>query len=356
MKNFITYTLLITFFLCPAFSFAKDGDNSLLNSAKKMTSPKESPLIPHIDTEAKKEKTKKTNETKADFPIYPNEELPKVSSIPNGKSKKSLTDEIEEAEEEEKQKIENEVDNLIKDTWVEKLGDSIANIGNKNEESIDNEEEASLETLTLTDDEEKRSNASVFDISGVMLRMTLSQAEAALLKRGYKLRSQHFEIPNFIKWRYEEKCRDTGVVGYERLNSCVVKAAKEGNYQFVESARFSKDDSKEEITIWLTSNFTRNKVYKIAYETGITGINRGSSAKIAYLRSIKVYEFWRRINQKYGSPDNKDDVLWGLGENKPYMKASTGHLLLEDPMLRELDYTRMSREDQRFMNTNLYNF
>ena len=30
--------------------------------------------------------------------------------------------------------------------------------------------------------------------------------------------------------------------------------------------------------------------------------------------------------------------------------------MLEDPMLRELDYTRMSREDAKFMNTNLYNF
>ena len=38
------------------------------------------------------------------------------------------------------------------------------------------------------------------------------------------------------------------------------------------------------------------------------------------------------------------------------MKAATGFLLLEDPMLKELDYTRMSREDQKYMNTNLYNF
>ena len=56
------------------------------------------------------------------------------------------------------------------------------------------------------------------------------------------------------------------------------------------------------------------------------------------------------------TPDNKDEVLWGLGGNKPYLKAASGVLLLEDPMLRELDYTRMSREDQRFINTDLYNF
>ena len=66
--------------------------------------------------------------------------------------------------------------------------------------------------------------------------------------------------------------------------------------------------------------------------------------------------FGKKINQKYGVPDNKQDVIWGLGGNKPYMKAITGSLLLEDTMLRELDYTRMSREDQRFMNTDIYTF
>ena len=82
----------------------------------------------------------------------------------------------------------------------------------------------------------------------------------------------------------------------------------------------------------------------------------GNSPKAVYLRNIKIYDFWKKINQKYGKPDNKNDVTWGMGGNKPYLKAKTGWLLLEDPMFRELDYTRMSREDQRYMNTDLYSF
>ncbi len=202
----------------------------------------------------------------------------------------------------------------------------------------------------------RRSNASVFDISGLMLRMNLPQAEATMAKRGFKRISQKFEIPNFIKWRYEEQCRNAGVVGYERLASCVVKAAKENKHQYVESERFVKYDTQEEISINLTSNFTNNKIYKIVYQSMSTRTMRGSSQKIQYLRDIKIYDFWRKINQKYGVPDNKEDVIWGMGGNKPYMKASTGFLLLEDPMLKELDFTRMSREDQKYMNTNLYNF
>ena len=248
-------------------------------------------------------------------------------------------------------------------TWVEKLTTTGFGAG---EGSVDAKAPPSppgsgssgtLESMVQNSKtQNQRSNASVFDISGVMLRMTRPQAEAAMLKRGFKMVSQKFEIPNFIRWRYEEQCRNAGVVGYERLASCVVTAAKEHNHQFVQSEKFIKYDTKEEITITYTSNFTNNKVYRVVYRSNINQKYRGGSQKNQYLRDIQIYDFWRRINQKYGVPDNKEDVIWGMGGNKPFMRASTGSLFLEDPMLRELDYTRMSREDQRFINTSTYNF
>ena len=128
----------------------------------------------------------------------------------------------------------------------------------------------------------RRSNASVFDISGIMLRMNLPQAEATMAKRGFKKVSQKFEIPNFIKWRFEEQCRNAGVVGYERLASCVVKAAKENNHQYVESEKFVKYDTQEEISISLTSNFTNNKIYKIVYKSMSARKIQGSSQKVQY--------------------------------------------------------------------------
>lgn len=365
MKKFLIYSVVISAFLIGTALAAGDIDNMLFGPAKKITaSPKNNPLIPHLSTAeqdgtaapqkapANKNETNQPDEEQ-------NEPLPQIGAVPQKEQKKakSLTDEIKEVEEDIKEKK----DSVFKDTWVEKLGNTISKEASSSkskeaDKSGKGDEDDSLESLTRGSRKNGRSNASVFDISGVMLRMTLNQAEAALLKRGYKKTSQKFEIPNFIKWRYEEECRNSGVVGYERLNNCVVKAAKETNHQYVESSKFIKYDSQEEVNIWLTSNFTNNKIYKITYSTGITKINQGSGQKTQYLRNIKTYEFWRRINQKYGTPDNKTEVLWGLGGNKPYMKASTGKLMLEDPMLRELDYTRMSREDARFMNTGLYNF
>ncbi len=242
------------------------------------------------------------------------------------------------------------------ETWVGKLAKTAPEKISEIKSSVTSEsDEGLLELVEGAKRTTGRSNASVFDISGVMLRMSLAQAEKAMMVRGFKLISQKMEIPNFIKWRNEEKCRGNGVVGYERLANCVVQYAKKQNHQYVVSAVFSKFSTKEEIEIKLTSNFTGNKIYKITYKS-MSGKVTGSGLKAAYLRNIKVYDFWKKVNQKYGSPDDKTNVIWSLGMNKPYLKASTGFLLLEDPMLRELDYTRMSREDQRFMNTDLYSF
>ncbi len=201
----------------------------------------------------------------------------------------------------------------------------------------------------------RRSNASVFDVAGVMLRMSYTQAEAELTKRGYKKVTQKMDVPNFIRWRNEEKCRGQHVVGYERLENCIIKLAQKENQYYISSATFNKFDTKETIEIFLSSMFTNNKIYKVTYTTEAAAIT-GNSTKAIYLRNLKVYDFWKKINQKYGTPDDKDDAIWGLGEGRPYLKASTGYLRLEDPMLQALDVNRMSREDQKYIHTDNYTF
>jgi len=201
----------------------------------------------------------------------------------------------------------------------------------------------------------QRSNASVFDVAGVMLRMSFKQAETELLKRGYKKITQKMDVPNFIRWRNEEKCRNQGVVGYERLESCIIKLAQKDNHYYISQASFNKFDTKETVEIFLSSTFTNNKVYKVTYQTEAAGV-KGNGTKAVYLRNLKVYDFWKKINQKYGNPDDEEDAIWGLGDNRPYLKASTGYLRLEDPLLQALDVNRMSREDQKFIHTDNYTF
>ena len=292
-----------------------------------------------IDTiiESPKEKViveiDEANQEPVDKPV-----IPEVGVIDSKEEIKALSDDDSVTLEDMKKGFSSKsFDGLIPDL---SSGDDLKNLLEDKKDSVEGFE---------------KSNAAVFDISGIMLRMNIFQVEEILKKLGYKKVMQKMEIPNFIKWRNEEKCRNNGVVGYERLAACVVKLSKAEDQQYIEAAKYQRFETKEEIMINLTSNFTKNKIYKITYKSMIPAIT-GNSNKSQYLRNIKIHEFWRRINQKYGAPDNKQTVSWGLGGNKPYMKASTGFLMLEDPMLKELDYTRMSREDQKYMKTDLYSF
>lgn len=276
---------------------------------------------------------------------YSEDEITKKQNV----SEQGLTDVIKNDEQAQKPRIPL----LDKDkTWVGKL---------MNQQKSDvAQDEATLETMVesaknMSKNASNRSNVSVYDISGVMLRMGLKQVDSTMKNRGFKKVMEKYQIPNFIKWRNEEFCRNSGVVGYERIEACIAQKAKKDKHQYVQETKYIKYDTKEEISVFFTSNFTDNKVCKIIYKSQAANI-AGNSPKSVYLRNIKIYDFWKKINQKYGSPDDKENVTWGLGENKPFMKASTGYLMMEDPMLKELDYTRMSREDQRYMNTDLYSF
>lgn len=243
----------------------------------------------------------------------------------------------------------------VEGTWVDKLATANPLEILNAEKNNGSELEKLVNDARQDNKQGRKSNASVFDISGVMLRMSLPQVDDTMKNRGFQKIMQKHQIPNFIKWRNEEYCRSSGVIGYERTQACVVQKAKKDSHEYVQTAKYAKYDTKEEIEVTFTSNFTENKVYKIEYTSMASSIT-GNSQKAVYLRNIKIYDFWKKINQKYGKPDDKEAVTWGMGGNKPYLKAKTGWLLLEDPMLRELDYTRMSREDQRYLNTDLYSF
>jgi len=269
----------------------------------------------------------------------------------------------------------NKNDNLIEGTWIEKLGelspskllnieDEDKNTTTKKESEVDDEKNATTEEDADIDDMMKvsrqnakntRSNAAVFDIAGVMLRMNVQQTEEVLSNRGFKKINARYQVPNFIKWRNEEICRNSGVVGYERLQACMLKKAKKDGFEYIEYLKFAKFETKEEIEVYFSSNFTDNKVYKIYYTSNIVSIN-GNSPKAVYLRNLKIYDFWRKISRKYGNPDDKNRVVWGLGGNKPYLKAKTGKLKLEDPMFIETDYDKMAQADQRFISSDFYNF
>lgn len=201
----------------------------------------------------------------------------------------------------------------------------------------------------------RKSNAANFDISGVKLRMSPKEVEDTLLKQGYRKITETLDVPNFIKWRSEELCRQHGVIGFERLNACATMVAKENGFQFVDRQVYNRYITRESIEVYFTSTFTDNLAFSIRYKSSVP-FSDSKASKNVYLNNIKVFDFWRRIDLKYGAPDNESEVKWGLGGKKPYLKAGTGRLELTDPLLKDLDSARMLNEDTRFANTQYYTF
>lgn len=201
----------------------------------------------------------------------------------------------------------------------------------------------------------QRSNAANFDISKVRLRMKPEQVAKILAKQGFKRITQTYAIPNFIRWRSEELCRIHGIIGFERLNACAVGVAKENGYQYINKEVYNRYSTKESLTVHYTSTFTDNVAHYIFYKSYLPMSESRASNRV-YINNLKIYDFWRRINYKYGEPDNKTEIKWGLGGKKPYLKATTGTLELAYPLLKTLDSKRMFNEDTRLSNIEYYNF
>ena len=200
-----------------------------------------------------------------------------------------------------------------------------------------------------------RANAANFDISYVRLRMNPAEVERILSKQGYRRIIQEMEVPNFIKWRSEELCRLHGIIGFERLNSCAIEVAKNNGYQFIKREVYNRYNTKESIDVYYTSTFTDNLSHHIYYKSNVP-LSDSKVSKNVYINNLKIFDFWRRVSLKYGEPDNKSEIKWGLGGKKPYLKATTGTLELSDPLLQSLDVTRMFNEDTRLANTEYYTF
>ncbi|MBQ8751437.1 MAG: hypothetical protein IJZ30_07370 [Alphaproteobacteria bacterium] len=278
----------------------------------------------------------------------------KESSIEQTDSNISFTDIITGKADEKKAQKQNEidVDASANESWLkgyfkygkEKFLEKL--------DTVKDEKDAEKTDLVTV---EPKSNAAFFDISNVKLRMSPKEVEEILKKQGYRKISENLEIPNFIEWRSEELCRINGIVGFERLNACATRIAQSNGHQFIEKQLYNRYTTKESIEVTYTSSFTDNLSYRIFYKSSIP-FSDSKSSKNIYINNVKVFDFWKRVDLKYGKPDNTTEIKWGMGGKKPYLQAKTGQLELVDPLLVSLDSTRMFNEDSRLANTEYYTF
>jgi len=263
--------------------------------------------------------------------------------------KKSLSDNLAQDVADDHPKKEEKDEN---ESWLKSLiTKGTSEIFKTQDERAAIAEQKRLEEIIM----KRKSNAANFDISGVRLRMPPQEVKKTLNSMGYKLISQESRVPNFIKWRSEELCRINGIVGFERLAACSANIAKANGFEYIAHEVYNRYATRESIEVSYTSTFTDNLSHHIIYKSEVP-ISSSKASQNVYINNLKIYDFWRRIDLRYGQPDNASEIKWGLGGKKPYLQASTGRLELVDPILKDLDISRMLNEDSRFTSVEYYTF
>lgn len=266
--------------------------------------------------------------------------------------KKSFSDNLIQEKKSDKVADTKKDDPKNRETWLESLiSKGTGDLFKSQDKKTQQVEKKRIEKVL----QKKRSNVAHFDISGVRLRMSPDEVEKIMLENGYHRVAQEERIPNFIKWRSEELCRIHGVIGFERLTACTKEVARANGFNYIAREVYNRQATRENIEILYTSTFTDNLSRYISYKSHIPFSSSKASQNV-YINNVKIYDFWRRIDLRYGQPDNITEIKWGLGGKKPYLKATTGHLELVDPLLQDLDMSRMLNEDSRLANTPYYTF
>ncbi len=185
-------------------------------------------------------------------------------------------------------------------------------------------------------------NAGLFNVANVMLKMNVEQVVSTLKTAGFVQTIVNKDIPNFVKWKNEVKCQSFGEVVYEKLAYCIREVAKRDGHEYIESIVFNKYSTKERLEVFFTSNFTRNRVYKIEYKAG-GDPSLGNTQKDRYLKDVWMRNFYTRVYKKYGNPDDMERYTWSSGENKPFLKVGPGYIVLADPGFLSMDSALMAR-------------
>ena len=174
-----------------------------------------------------------------------------------------------------------------------------------------------------------------FDIAGIMLGMSFDDVETLFFKtKGlYAPREKDSIIYSIQKeWKYnlDYECRQQGIVIPAELDQCIKSLAKNRGLLYASELHLVRENTGETIVVYLTSNASDNKVWRVVYNNDVNEIE-GSHEKFSDQHEKKILAFWQGVLDKYGVPNSGTDK-WISTNNSydPMMTAYYGSLDLVD--------------------------
>lgn len=178
-------------------------------------------------------------------------------------------------------------------------------------------------------------NVGTFDIAGIMLGMSFDDIQTLFYKsKGlYAPRQKNSIIYTIHKdWKYnlDYECRQQNIVAPSELEKCINSLARNRGLLYASEVHLLRENTGETIVVYLTSNATDNRVWRVMYNNDVNEIE-GANEKFANQREKKILAFWQNVLDKYGEPNSGSDK-WISSTNAydPMMTAYYGSLDLTD--------------------------
>lgn len=174
-----------------------------------------------------------------------------------------------------------------------------------------------------------------FDIAGIMLGMSFDDVyELFFRNKGlYVPREKNSIVYSLDKeWKYnlDYECRQQGTVIPTELEKCINSLAKSRGLIYASEIHLERKNTGETIVVYLTSNATDNRVWRILYNNDVNDVE-GAHEKFQHQWENKVLAFWQNVLEKYGEPNSGNDTwLSTTNSYDPKMKAYYGALDLYD--------------------------
>ncbi|MBQ7056259.1 MAG: hypothetical protein IJN91_05010 [Alphaproteobacteria bacterium] len=174
-----------------------------------------------------------------------------------------------------------------------------------------------------------------FDIAGIMLGMSFDDVYELFFKsKGLytprKKNSIIYTINNEWKYNLDYECRQQGTFVPAELEKCINTLAQNRGLLYASEIHLERENTGETIVVYLTSNATDNRVWRVLYNNDVNDIE-GANEKFQRQWENKVLFFWQNVLDKYGAPNSGNDK-WISSTNSydPMMTAYYGALDLQD--------------------------
>ncbi len=237
---------------------------------------------------------------------------------------------------------------------------SLPSLGNRRRKS-DGEEHLSIFERRRRRAGNYQTDASNFDIAGVMLRMSPEEVMEVALANGFSLKFKNTKIPPFLQWKYKLECHKKNMIRFADVKHCIQETAQERKEEYVEKLVFEKPEYKETLTVDFTSMFADNGAYRIRY------VNKGNHSwgntyEGMFLKRKRRQDFWRAVIQKYGQPDDENAMIWSNSEEGASLEADLtltfldASLVLEDLSMTDTDSENMRAQDIKDGALNQFSF